>query len=130
MNTDKQCILVVEDHEPLLVAVRDLLANEGFTVSTALSGADALGMMEEDRPDLIISDIMMPKMDGYALLEAVRARPEWSSIPFVFLTARTDREHRLKAQELGVDGYITKPLQFTDLLSTVRDQLEESGRSA
>ena len=129
MSTDKQCILVIEDHEPLLFAIRDLLANEGFTVLAALSGADALSVLDEDRPDLIIADIMMPKMDGYALLEAVRARPGWASIPFAFLTARTDKEHRLKAREMGIESYITKPLQFVDLLETVRSLLEESARS-
>ena len=61
---------------------------------------------------------------------AVRARPECSSIPFIFLTARTDQEHRLRAQELGVADYITKPVEIADLLATVREQLERAGRMA
>ena len=130
MNTSAPCILIVEDHKPLLDAITDVLEHAGYTVLAALDGVGALQAMEKVRPDLIISDIMMPRMDGYALFEAVRARPEWASIPFVFLTARTDEQHRLRAQELGVDGYITKPVEIATLLDTVRQQLDKATRRA
>ena len=130
MNTTAPCILVVEDHRPLLNVIRDLLEVSGYTSVAALGGSEALQAMEEVRPDLIISDIMMPRMDGYALYDAVRARPEWASIPFIFLTARTDEEHRLRAQELGVDGFITKPVGINVLLDTVSQQLDEGDRKA
>ena len=130
MNTSAPCILVVEDHKPLLDAITDVLEHAGYTVLAALDGVGALQAMEEVRPDLIISDIMMPRMDGYALFEAVRARPELESIPFVFLTARADEEHRLRAQELGVDGYTTKPVQIAVLLDTVRQQLDKAAPNA
>ncbi len=130
MNTTASCILVVEDHKPLLDAIQDLLEHAGHSVLAALDGIGALQAMEETRPDLIISDIMMTRMDGYALFEAVRARPEWASIPFIFLTARTDEEHRLRAQELGVDDYITKPIEIATLLDTVRQQLDKAAPKA
>lgn len=124
MNTTASCILVVEDNKALLAAIQDLLEYSGYTVLAALDGIGALQVMEEVRPDLMISDIMMPRMDGYALLMAVRARPEWASIPFIFLTARTDEEHRLRAWELGVDDYIVKPVAIAALLATIRPHLE------
>ena len=126
MNANGYKILVIEDHTPLLIALQGILETAGYTILAAVNGAEALEVMAEVRPDLIVSDIMMPQMDGYAIFEAVRARPEWASIPFMFLTARTDKEHRLRAKDLGVGRYITKPFEVPVLLATIRDQLEES----
>lgn len=127
MNANGQCILVIEDHPPLLMAIQGILETAGYNVLTAVSGAEALEVMAEVQPDLIISDIMMPQMDGYAIYEATRARPEWASIPFMILTARTDNEHRLRAKELGIDRFITKPFKVPNLLATIHDQLEQAG---
>jgi DNA-binding response OmpR family regulator len=122
----QQRILVVEDYEPLLVGVQDILEAEGYAVFTATDGAQALQMMEEVRPDLIVADIMMPTMDGYTLYEVVRARPEWTSIPVIFLTSRAEKEDLLKGKNLGVEGYITKPFEPKQLLETVRTLLEQA----
>ena len=127
MNANTHCILVIEDHPPLLIALKAILETAGYSVLTAVSGAAALEAMTEVQPDLIISDIMMPKMDGYAIYEATRARPEWASIPFMFLTARTDKEHRLRAKEAGISQLITKPFKVPNLLATIHDQLEQVG---
>jgi len=122
----EQRILVAEDYEPLLAGIRDILEAEGYTVSTATNGAQALRMMEEVYPDLIIADIMMPTIDGYALYETVRARSEWMPIPVVFLTSRAEKEDLLKGKNLGVEGYITKPFDPEELLETVRSLLEQA----
>ena len=122
----EQRILVAEDYEPILAGIRDVLEAEGYTVLTATDGAQALQMMEETRPDLIVADIMMPTMDGYALYDIVRTRPEWSSIPVVFLTSKAEKEDLLKGKNLGVDGYITKPFDPERLLTTVRTLLERT----
>lgn len=126
----KQRILVAEDHEPLLIGVRDILEAEGYTVSIATDGVEALQLMEQSRPDLIVADIMMPAMDGYALYRAVRARPEWSAIPVIFLTSQAENENMLKGKELGVEGYITKPFDPNELLATVHTLLERTPNAA
>ena len=117
----KQRILVVDDHKPLLAGIRDILETEDYVVFIATDGVQALQVMEETVcPDLIVSDIMMPGMDGHTLLKRVRARPEWIFIPFVFLTAKAEEEDVLKAKNLGAEGYITKPFTPQELLTTVR----------
>jgi two-component system sensor histidine kinase/response regulator len=128
----KQQILVVDDREALLAAIRDILEIEGYTILTATNGMKALEVMEETRPDLIVADILMPQMDGYAFYEAVRARQEWTSIPFIFLTAKAEREDVSKGMDLGAEEYITKPFDPQELLQAVRARLEppESHESA
>jgi len=122
----EQRILVVEDYRPLLAGLRDILEAEGYVVSTATNGAQALQMMKEACPDLIVADIMMPTMDGYALFEAVRARSEWAPIPVVFLTSKAEKDDLLKGKNMGVEGYIIKPFEPETLLATVRALLERA----
>ncbi len=124
MSNDR--ILVVEDYEPLLVGIQDILETEGYTVFTATDGRKALQMMEQACPGLIVADIMMPAMDGYALFEAVRAKPEWTLIPIVFLTSKAEKEDLLRGKKLGVDGYITKPFDPDKLLTMVHTLLTRS----
>jgi len=122
----KRNILVVEDHEPLLSAIRTVLESEGFTVLTATDGVQALQLMEETPPDLIVADIMMPRMDGYAFYETVRARSRWVPIPFIFLTAKAKEEDILKGKTLGAEDYITKPFELQELLVAIRARLERA----
>ena len=82
--------------------------------------------MEQTRPDLIVADIMMPALNGYALYKTVRARPEWASIPVIFLTSRAENEDVLRGKKLGVEGYITKPFDPNELLAIVRTALEQA----
>ncbi len=119
----KQCILVVEDHQLLLEAIRDLLEVENFEVYTAANGHTALEIMEDVQPDLIVSDIMMPQMDGYTLYQKVRENPKWVRIPFIFLTARGERNDILKGKAMGAEDYITKPFDTRDLIITIRSRL-------
>jgi CheY-like chemotaxis protein len=122
-----QRVLVVEDYRPLLAGIRGILEAEGYTVSAATDGVQALRVMEEDiHPDLIISDILMPRMDGYAFYEAIRARPEWPFIPFIFLTVKAEEGDVLKGKTLGVEDYITKPFGPQELVVAVRAWLERA----
>jgi two-component system sensor histidine kinase/response regulator len=119
----RQHILVVEDHRPLLTAIREILEAEGYIVSTAGDGVRALEAMERERPHLIVADIMMPHMDGYAFYEAVRGRAEWVAIPFIFLTAKAERKDVLRGMALGAEDYLTKPFDPQQLVVAVRARL-------
>ena len=119
----KQRILVVDDHEPLLKAIQGILEEEGYTIFTAQDGTKALEMMRKVYPNLIIADIMMPRMDGYALYEAIRTEPEWVAIPFIFLTAKAEREDRLKGKGMGAEDYLTKPFDPQELVVAVSSRL-------
>jgi putative two-component system response regulator len=119
-------LLVVEDDPAMLVALRDILEGEGYVVKTAENGQDALNLLSDTRPALILSDIAMPVMDGFELLDAVRQRPIGATIPFIFLTARGTREDIFTGKSLGVDDYITKPVTSRELLSAVRARLQRA----
>lgn len=119
-------ILVVEDHDILREGLQILLEMEGYTVFTAIHGRDALRQMDRANPDLILSDIAMPEMDGYEFYEAVRARPDWMAIPFVFVTAHGDRDEVFASKRLGVEDYLVKPINRQDLMAVVHSRLERS----
>lgn len=121
-----QHILVVEDHESLLAAIQHVLEMENYSVLAAVDGVEALEMMEQVRPDLIVADIMMPRMNGYEFYQAVRARPEWVPIPFIFLTARSEKEDMLKGKSLGAEDYIIKPFDPGELVIAVQARLERA----
>ena len=119
----KPLILVVEDDLALLEGVRELLELTDYSVLTAANGREALDVLETQCPDLIVSDIMMPEMDGYQFHEKVSEQPELSAIPFIFLSARGEKTDIRRGKELGADDYITKPFDDEDLLVAVRAKL-------
>jgi putative two-component system response regulator len=119
-------ILIVEDHEILRDGLQILMEAEGFKVLSAVHGLDALQQMETLCPDLILSDISMPEMDGYAFYDAVRSRPEWVTIPFIFLTARGERDDIFASKKLGVEDYLVKPVDRQELVTTIRSRLERT----
>ncbi|MCH7589270.1 MAG: response regulator [Chloroflexi bacterium] len=123
-------LLVVEDDPAMLIALRDILSGAGYEVQTAVNGAEALENLTNARPALILSDIAMPVMDGFELLEAVRKRPSGATIPFIFLTARGTREDIFTGKSLGVDDYITKPVTSKELLSAVQARLQRADEFA
>lgn len=121
-------ILVAEDDYFLLQGLRDLLeyyynGPYKFNVLTATNGMEALEILSRATPNLIISDVMMPKMDGFQLLEHVRANPNWVEIPFIFLTARSDKQDMQHGRSIGAEEYIAKPYNTNDLLTLVTTQL-------
>jgi signal transduction histidine kinase len=118
-------ILLVDDNAVLLRSIERLLRMEGFQVLTAKDGIDALRQMEKNPPpDLIISDISMPSMDGFEFFQAVRQHFEWLDIPFLFLTARDQIDDLRRGYNLGVDDYIVKPLDNERLLLIIRSKLK------
>ena len=119
----KKTILTVEDHDLLLFAIRDILKAEGYNVVTAADGVDALEKMQTIRPDLIIADISMPRMNGYTFFEEVHSNPTWVPIPFVFLTARAEQEDRLKGKAMGAEDYIVKPFDPKELVVVVNSRI-------
>jgi putative two-component system response regulator len=122
----KETLLVVEDNQILLEGLRDILALEGFNVLIASNGKEALDQMGTLTPDMIISDISMPVMDGFAFFQNVRSRLDWLTIPFLFLTARGDRQDILAGKNLGAEDYLVKPLSRDELLTAVRSRLMRS----
>lgn len=121
-----ETILIAEDNDVLRQGLQVLLQAEGYVVYTAYHGGDALEKMQTITPDLILSDISMPEMDGYTFFERVRARPEWVSIPFIFLTARRGREDVFAGKKLGAEDYLVKPITRNELTTTIRSRLARS----
>lgn len=119
-------VLVVEDDTHLLTGIRDILELEKYSVLTAANGRDGLTVLKSDPanpPDVIVSDVMMPHMDGFKFLEEVRKEDRWINIPFIFLTAKGEKTDRYKGSMLGADEYLTKPFDAEDLLVAVRASL-------
>jgi putative two-component system response regulator len=121
-----ETLMVVDDNEALREGLSEMLSFEGFTVVTSENGLEALEKMQVISPDLIISDITMPQMDGYSFFSAVRSRPEWVTIPFIFLTARAEREDVLAGKNMGAEDYLVKPLSREELVTAVRARLARS----
>lgn len=121
-------ILIVEDEIFLLEGLADLLvlfdSDYEMTILTARDGYEALQTMDHQLPDLIISDIMMPYMDGYEFLDRVRSNPSWVNIPFIFLTAKGDHRDIVHGRSKGVEEYITKPYDGNELFNFVLAQLD------
>jgi putative two-component system response regulator len=122
----QETILIVEDNPILREGLQEMLELDGYEVFTAANGQQALDEMAEYKPDLILSDIAMPVMDGYQFFRAVRARTEWVSIPFIFLTARGEHEDVLAGKDMGVEDYLVKPVTREDLVTVVNSRLERS----
>jgi len=129
-NPSEHLLLIVEDDSPMLIALRDILSAAGYSVITASNGEEALQKLEQEKPSLILSDIMMPIMDGIELLKTVRRKPYGTTLPFIFLTARGTSEDRSAGKMLGVDDYITKPVSSQELLAAVKSRLLRSGELA
>jgi DNA-binding response OmpR family regulator len=119
-------ILVVDDQPDLLDSLALTLEAAGYEAMTANDGLEALSLLQAHTVDLILADIAMPQMNGYQLYERVRANPLWTTIPFLFLTARSLDSDIRYGKELGVDDYLTKPIQPEDLLAVVRGKLRRA----
>lgn len=124
--TEKAKVLVVEDDVHLLEGIRDILELDGYAVLTAENGSDGIDVLQQQPvpPDLIVSDIMMPRMDGIQFLKEVRKEDRWLSIPFIYLTAKGERADIHRGMKLGVDDYVIKPYDPSDLLVKIESRLE------
>jgi chemosensory pili system protein ChpA (sensor histidine kinase/response regulator) len=115
----RRTIMVVDDSLTVRRVTQRLLEREGYAVLLAKDGVDALEQMRDCRPDLMLADIEMPRMDGFDLTRQVRADPRLRAMPIVMITSRTADKHRNHARELGVDAYFGKPFQEAELLETI-----------
>ncbi len=122
-------LLVVDDEPNLLRAVAACLKAESYEVSTARSGREALMQLAEAVPDLIVSDIRMPGMDGYTLARQLRGSPRTALVPLVFLTAKDETADRVEGFRAGVDAYLTKPFEPEELIAVVNGILTRVERT-
>lgn len=120
---NNEYVLVVEDNQDLNLAICEILSSHNYKVKSAINGKEALDIMDEGRPDVILCDIMMPQMDGYTLLKHTRANPHLRSLPFIFLTARTGDEDHREALTIGIEDYLTKPVDEQDLVLAIQNAL-------
>jgi DNA-binding NarL/FixJ family response regulator len=125
----KKRLLIVEDDARLLGAIAACLEQENYEVMTARNGGDALVRVAETIPDLIVSDVMMPRGDGYSLVKNLRLNPRTDLIPVVFLTAKDGRANRLNGIRAGVDAYLTKPFEPEELIATIKNILTRVSRT-
>jgi DNA-binding NarL/FixJ family response regulator len=119
-------ILVVDDNLGTRLSVSDYLEMSGYSVITAEDGQEALSLIDKYHPHLIVTDINMPKMNGYELVQQVRKRPAFRLLPVVFLTERSSTEERIKGYQLGCDLYLPKPFEMKELSAVIRNLLERS----
>jgi PAS domain S-box-containing protein len=124
----KKKILIIDDFEPLLEEVSGFLAYEGYKIFTAKDGAEGIQVAIHVIPDLVICDIEMPALDGYAVFKALEQITATSNIPFIFLTARVQAQDFRKGLLLGADDYLIKPIELDELILTVRKRLEKNER--
>jgi two-component system sensor histidine kinase/response regulator len=116
-------ILVIEDEDSIRENIKDLLHTENFNVVEAEDGRVGIQMALEERPDLILCDVMMPEIEGYKVFEEIIHHSATNLIPFIFLTAKTTKEDLRRGMDLGADDYLTKPFTKKELLSAVNTRL-------
>lgn len=119
-----QSVLIVDDESMARTLLRLMLVRAGFNVSEAEDGYDALEKIRKNRPDIILLDVMMPGMDGFAVCEKLRGNPETLSLPIIMLSAKTDLDSINKGLRAGATVYLTKPISPEDLTRHVREVLE------
>ncbi|MDK2789885.1 MAG: hypothetical protein PWP15_392 [Methanothermococcus sp.] len=118
-------ILIVEDEEDILNLVKIILEVNGYEVLTANNGYEAIELMEE-RPDLVLLDIMMPGMSGWEVLDTLRSKDDWKKTPVIILTANAQIEHIEIGIKKNVDGYIIKPFEKEELLERLKEVLSNN----
>ncbi|CEJ43955.1 response regulator transcription factor [Umezakia ovalisporum] len=119
-------ILVVDDDLGTRLSISDYLELCGYSVVTANDGQEALAMVDNYHPDLIVTDIIMPRMNGYELVRRVRQQPAFRLLPVILLTARTKTQERILGYQSGCDLYLPKPFELEELAAAIRNLLERS----
>ena len=116
---DKRTIMVVDDNPDIVTIVKTILEVKGYVVQSAFSGQEVLSLLKEQKPDLIILDVMMPQMDGLEVLTRLKGDAGTASIPVILLTAKVQYEDVLGGYKMGADYYITKPFTSTQLMTGI-----------
>ena len=124
-KTDMKRILIIDDEQDMLDLLRPRLEAAGYEISTALDGQEGLNKAREEKPDLILLDVMMPKMDGYQVCRFLKFDEEYKHIPIVLLTARGQAQDKETGKKVGADGYLTKPFEKDALLDTISQLLKK-----
>src|SRR3954468_16761897 len=123
-------ILVIEDEPEMLRNLVSILRLERFEAIAAENGRAGVAAARRERPDLVLCDVMMPDLDGYGVLAALRADAGTAALPFVFLTAKGEKPDIRAGMNLGADDYLTKPVAKADLLSAIRSRLERASQQS
>lgn len=118
-------ILLIDDEEKILNQLKKFLQFEGYTVFTASNGKQGIEAVQKHLPDLILCDIMMPEIDGRKVLEVIRQNPLTAAIPFIFITAKTEKQDFRLGMELGADDYLTKPFTTDELFRAINTRLSK-----
>ncbi|MGD1702548.1 response regulator transcription factor [Dapis sp. BLCC M229] len=127
-TTDQGRLMLVDDDPNLILLVKDYLEFRGYQVITAENGREALELLEEQVPDLIICDVMMPEMDGYTLVQHIRENSATEWVPVLFLSAKGQSQDRVKGLNTGADVYIVKPFEPEELVAQVESSLKQASR--
>jgi len=121
-----QLILIVDDEDMIRSLLRLTLVRAGYNVTEAETGEEGISLVRKQKPDLILLDVMMPGMDGFAVCEQIRQEPDAGDIPILMLSARKDSRSRQKSRRVGATGYLTKPWTTDDLLWHVSEALKDT----
>ncbi len=119
-------VLLIEDNIEVRENTEEILTLAGYEVLTAANGRQGVEAAQNNKPDIIICDIMMPELDGYGVLHILSKKPETAAIPFIFLTAKTEKTDIRKGMNLGADDYLTKPFDDTDLLNAIEARMRKT----
>ncbi len=123
-KTDKTKILVIDDEPNIVQTLQDRLEMNEYSVRTAGNGREGLDKIEQDKPDVILLDVIMPVMDGLEMLEVMRKKPENQDISVIMLTARSQTQDIARANACGIDDYIVKPFDLSELLEKIEGVVE------
>ncbi len=113
----QKTIVVVDDEPRIVDMITTFLTIKGFTVHGGYTGEEGLVMVQGFKPDALLLDLMLPDMDGFEVLERLRAQPDFAALPVVIISARADPEAKTRAARAGANGYMTKPVRFSELLA-------------
>lgn len=119
-------ILIIEDQASMRKNLAFILEMEGFKTCAAANGAEGIQVARAEKPDLVLCDVMMPEMDGHGVVRALRLEPDFATTPFIFLTAKSDREDLRAGMNAGADDYLTKPVVHKELMAAVTTRLERA----
>src|SRR2546423_2982669 len=122
----EKTVLVIDDNMDIRENTSEILELAGYKTFTAENGKQGVEIAQKEKPSLIVCDIMMPDLDGYGVLHLLRKNEETQNIPFIFLTAKSERSDFRKGMEMGADDYITKPFDDIELLSAIERRLKKA----
>lgn len=128
ITADQNQLLLIDDDPNLILLVKDYLELRGYEVTTAKNGREALRVLEKSIPHLIICDVMMPEMDGYAFVKRVRDNPQTSFLPVLFLSAKGQIQDRVTGLNTGADVYMIKPFEPDELVAQIEASLKQASR--